>query len=78
MKEHKKNLQEAAISSLQSHNMSSVENDTAKVTIGKDSERKTFDLKSFMSSDIYKQAAESYAPFVKTTTTKGRLTITLR
>ena len=78
LEERKKNLQEAVISSLQSHNLSQIENDTAKVTIGKDSERKTFDLKSFMSSDIYKQAADTYAPFVKTTTTKGRLTITLR
>lgn len=78
LEERKKNLQEAVISSLQSHNLSQIENDTAKVTIGKDSERKTFDLKSFMSSDIYKQAADTYAPFVKTTIVKGRLTITLR
>lgn len=78
LEERKKNLQEAVISSLQAHNISQVENDTAKVTIGKQSERKTFDLKSFMSSDIYKQAAETYAPFVKTTAVQGRLTITLR
>lgn len=76
--ERKKQLQEQIASVLQEKGLSKIETETAKVSIGKDSERPSFDLKAFKDSDIYKACPEQYDAFVKTTVTKGRITITLR
>lgn len=74
----KKELQAAIGDVLKKQNMSTIETPIAKVTIGKDSVTPKFDYKSFVESDIYKQQPEAYEPFVKMTTTAGRITITLR
>ncbi len=74
----KKELQAAIGDVLKKQNMSTIETPIAKVTIGKDSVTPKFDYKSFVESDLYKQQPEAYEPFVKMTTTAGRITITLR
>lgn len=74
----KKELQAAIGDALKKQNMSTIETPIAKVTIGKDSVTPKFDYKSFVESDLYKQQPEAYEPFVKMTTTAGRITITLR
>lgn len=74
----KKELQAAIGDVLKKQNMSTIETPIAKVTIGKDSVTPKFDYKSFVESDLYKQQPEAYEPFVKMTTTAGRVTITLR
>ena len=76
--ERKKQLQEQIAATLKANDLSKIETETAKVSIGKDSERPSFDLKAFKDSDIYKACPEQYDAFVKTTVTKGRITITLR
>lgn len=76
--ERKKQLQEQIASVLQEKGLSKIETETAKVSIGKDSERASFDLKAFRDSDIYKACPEQYDAFVKTAVTKGRITVTLR
>ena len=74
----KKELQAAIGDVLKKQNMSTIETPIAKVTIGKDSVTPKFDYKSFVESDLYKQQPEAYEPFVKMTTTAGRITVTLR
>ena len=74
----KKELQAAIGDVLKKQNMSTIETPIAKVTIGKDSITPKFDYKSFVESDLYKQQPEAYEPFVKMTTTAGRITVTLR
>ena len=74
----KKELQAAIVDVLKKQNMSTIETPIAKVTIGKDSVTQKFDYKSFVESDLYKQQPEAYEPFVKMTTTAGRITVTLR
>lgn len=76
--EKKKKLQEAIADSLKAKGMEKAETDVAKVTIGKDSVRPSFDLKKFMESPAYKYSPETYAEFIKQTVTKGRITITLK
>lgn len=74
----KKELQEKIAESLKANGMDKAETDIAKVTIGKDSERQTFDLKKFMESPMYKYSPENYSEFIKSSVTKGRVTITLK
>ncbi len=76
--EKKKNLQQSIADSLRSQNLDKVETPVAKVTIGKDSVTKKFDLKAFMESQQYKDSPKVYDAFIKESTTAGRITITLR
>jgi hypothetical protein len=76
--QRKKELQESIASSLKDSGLSKIETPIAKVTIGKDSERKSFDLKAFQESELYKGNPNVYGSFIKTTTTKGRVTITTK
>ena len=76
--EKKKNLQQSIADSLRSQNLDKVETPVAKVTIGKDSVTRKFDLKAFMESQQYKDSPKVYDAFIKESTTAGRITITLR
>jgi len=76
--ERKKQLQEQIANTLKEKGLEKIETEIAKVTIGKDSERQTFDLKKFMDSPQYQSGPEVYKDFIKSSTTKGRITITLR
>lgn len=72
----KKELQQAIAESLRSNNLSKIETDIAKVTIGKDSVTKKFDLKAFVETETYKQQPALYDAYIKETVTAGRITIT--
>lgn len=76
--EKKKALQQSIADSLRSQKLDKVETPVAKVTIGKDSVTKKFDLKAFMESQQYKDSPKVYDAFIKESTTAGRITITLR
>lgn len=76
--EYKKELEEKIAGVLKEKGLQKIETDGAKVTIGKDSERPSFDYKAFCESELYTANPEAYKPFVKTTVTKGRITITLK
>ena len=76
--EQKKRLEEAIAERLREKGLTKLETDRAKITVGADSQRQSFDLKSFCKSDIYAKSAEMYDEFIKSTTVKGRVTITLR
>ena len=64
-------LQMAAL--LNGMGVKSVSGSNAKVTVSADSTRETFDLKAFRKSEAYNMELEK---FVKTSTQKGRVTIT--
>lgn len=74
----KKELQERIADKLKEQKLSTIETPIAKVTIGKDSTKQSFDLKKFMESEQYQQSPDAYKAFIKDSTTKGRITITLR
>lgn len=74
--QRKKELQESIAAALKEKGLSKIETPAAKVTIGNDSERKSFDLKLFQESDLYKGSPDIYGTFIKTSTVKGRVTIT--
>lgn len=76
--ERKKQLQERIAETLRAENLQTIETGAAKVTLGKDSTRQSFDWKAFASSDTYKQSPDAFNEYVKQTSVKGRLTITLR
>ena len=76
LEERKKELQENIANALQSKGLQKLETDTAKITVGKDTERESFDLKAFRASDLFN--AEQFGGFIKTTKVKGRVTITLK
>ena len=72
----KKALQDAVADMLKEKGLQKLETDTAKITVGKDTERESFDLKAFRSSDLFN--AEQYGGFIKTAKVKGCVTITLK
>lgn len=74
----KKELQEKIVEVMGKDKMTKIDTPIAKVTISADSTKDSFDLKAFRESDLFKQAQDSYKEFIKTTTTKGRVTITLK
>ena len=76
--EKKKQLQESIAAILKEKGLQKIETDAAKVTVSADSSRESFDLKAFRDSDSYKTMPEAFAPFIKSTTTKGRITITIK
>lgn len=74
----KKALQEQIVETMGKDKMTKVDTPVAKVTISADSTKESFDLKSFRESELFKSAQDAYKDFIKTTTTKGRVTITLK
>lgn len=78
LEERKKAITEALAKSLTDKGLNKLESDRAKITVGKDSERQSFDLKAFQKSVIYTEHQKLYDDFIKTTTVKGRVTITLK
>lgn len=78
LEERKKQMQEQIATLLREHGLQTIETGAAKVTLGKDSTRQSFDWKAFASSDAYKQSPEQFNDYVKSTTVRGRLTVTLR
>ncbi len=76
--ERKKLLQEQIATLLREQGLQTIETGAAKVTLGKDSTRQSFDWKAFASSADYKQSPDRYNDYVKSTTVRGRLTVTLR
>ncbi len=76
--ERKKLLQEQIATLLREQGLQTIETGAAKVTLAKDSTRQSFDWKAFASSADYKQSPDRYNDYVKSTTVRGRLTVTLR
>lgn len=76
--EQKKALQESIAAVLAEKGVNTIDCEQAKVTIGKDSVRQTFDFKKFADSDVYKANTDTFNKYLKTSTVKGRVTITLR
>lgn len=74
----KKELQEKIVEVMGKDKMTKIDTSIAKVTISADSTKDSFDLKAFRESELFKKAQDSYKEFIKTTTTKGRVTITLK
>lgn len=72
----KKELQETIADMLRDKGLQKLETDTVKITVGKDTEKESFDLKAFRSSNLFN--AEKYGGFIKTTKVKGRVTITMK
>lgn len=73
--ERKKQLQEQIAAALSDKGLNKLETDTAKISVGSDTTRETFDLKAFRKSELY---GEQFNQFIKSTTVKGRITITLK
>lgn len=76
--QRKKELAEAITNTMREKKLSKLESPIAKVTISKDSERQTFDLKAFQESETYTSNRDLYNAFIKKSTSKGRTTITLQ
>lgn len=74
----KKELQEQVVKLMGENNMTKTETPIAKVTITPDSTKDSFDLKAFKESELFKKSQDSYKDFIKTSSVKGRVTITLK
>lgn len=74
--EQKREIQNAISDYMVNNNTQKLENDKAKITLGKDSVRETFDLKTFKQSEVFKKY--NFSEYIKTTNVKGRLTITIK